>query len=128
MSDFTKKFKLLKDIEHLANIRTESLRLEIRDGVGSVHRVYSNDVFPYIKIVQENIEIELYFDKNDRDGNHDLYNDGDQYSLFKIPYFKDMIFGDDSMFILRDDYKIAKFIKLLSIKDLEMFKNKLREN
>lgn len=124
MSDFTTKFNLLIEIEKLCNIRKDdslSLFISYSD---TANIMDCGEVYSAINIIISNLDIEFYFDKNNKDGFHDLYDN----NLIKIPYFKDMIFEDESMFILQDEYKIVKFIKLLKISDLEKFLFELKKD
>lgn len=126
MSDFTTKFNLLIEIEKIANSsRVSPLTLFISDDViNSVMKC--GEVYPFTNIIISNLDIEFYFDKNNKDGFHDLYIDDED--VIKIPYFRDMNFEDESIFILQDDYQIVKFIKLLEISDLEKFLFELKKD
>lgn len=125
MSDFTTKFNLLMEIEEIANRKDDPLILLVSDK-DDTKIMECGDVYPVINIKISNLDIEFYFDKNNKDGFHDLYIDDED--LIKIPYFRDMIFEDESMFILTDEYQIVKFIKLLKISDLEKFLLELKKD
>lgn len=125
MSDFTTKFNLLMEIEEIANRKEDPLILLVSDKDDSEIMDYG-EVYSSVNIRIPNLDIEFYFDKNNKDGFHDLYIDDED--VIKIPYFKDMGFEDESMFILQDDYHIVKFIKLLKISDLEKFLFELKKD
>lgn len=125
MSDFTTKFNLLIEIEEIANRKDDPLILLVSDK-DATEIMDCGEVYTAINIRISNLDIEFYFDKNNKDGFHDLYIG---YSdLIKIPYFRDMNFEDESLFILQDDYQIVKFIKLLEISDLENFLLELKKD
>ena len=124
MSDFTIKFNLLIEIEEAANRRSYPITLLKYDGKRSFNRDGAR--FSSLRLIVDQYDYELYFDQYNRDKFHDLYEVDGENS--KLPYFKDMIFEDESMFILSDEYNIVKFIKLLEISDLEQFLLELRED
>lgn len=117
MSDFTIKFNLLKKIEEVANKRTRPITYTILNGISSANQ--EGERFSCLKIETNHIDCELYFDHLGRDKFHDLYDDEREES--ELPYFRDMGFEDETMFILQDEYQIVKFIKVLEINDLEKF-------
>ena len=113
------------EIEEIANRKDDPLILLVSDK-DDTKIMERGDVYPVINIKISNLDIEFYFDKNNKDGFHDLYIDDED--VIKIPYFRDMIFEDESMFILTDEYQIVKFIKLLKISDLEKFLLELKKD
>lgn len=123
MSDFTTKFNLLKEIEKAANKRSKPIAFLIENGETYSHQ--EDERFSCLKIEINHIDYELYFDHLDRDKFHDLYEDSREDT--ELPYFRDMNFEDESIFILTDEYNIVKFIKNLEICDLEEFLTLLEE-
>lgn len=123
MSDFTIKFDLLKKIEEVANKRIKPITFLIEDSRSYFHQ--DGDRFSCLNIETKHLDYEFYFDNLDRDKFHDLYV-GHEESI-RLPYFRNMVFEDETMFILQDEYNIVKFIKLLEINDLEKFLSELKE-
>lgn len=126
MSDFTTKFNFLIEIEKLCNLRKDDPLTLLVSDKDDTKIMACGEVYSSVNIRISNLDIEFYFDKNYKDGFHDLYiGDNDR---IETPYFRDMNFEDESLFILSDEYKIVKFIKLLEISDLEKFLSELKKD
>ena len=113
-SDFTKKFRLLIKIEELAFVSENKFKMVVSED--SLHQTKKAVYFNMISINNQTYYFRLCFDYfSYRDGFHDL---SIGVKNVEIPYFKNMNFEDESLFILSDEYQVSKFIKLISIEHL----------
>lgn len=122
---FIDKFNLLKEIEEEVN-NGITLDMNYNPSTKDYTIVPNNlDQFSSITIESEFGYLSVYFDKWSKDNCHDLYDH--RHTRIEFPYFRDMIFEDVAVFILQDEYKISKFIKLIPIDLLEEYLSKLKE-
>lgn len=123
--EFTDKFNLLIEIEEIANNCESVLSMEYNSS-NKDYLMYLDNPGNFCSIVIESEfdDISVYFDRSSQDGCHDLY---DPSIRIELPYFRNMIFEDASMFILQDEYKISKFIKTIPLDILRKYLSKLKD-
>ena len=123
-TQFIDKFNLLTEVEKIANKSTSVLDITVKDHEFIISSTVNEGYFCSITIETTDDFMSVYFDRYSKDGCHDFYISGVK---IEFPYFKNMSFEDESMFILSDEYKISKFIKTVPLLILKEFLLKLKE-